>query len=40
MHEAVKTYLAQDVDDVALFQAQLVLVRSLEGKRDLAVLFC
>lgn len=36
----MKTYLAQDVDDVALLYAQLVLVRSLKSERDLTVLFC
>lgn len=40
MRTAVKTYLAQDVDDIALFHGQLVLVRSLKTERDLAVLFC
>ena len=33
-------YLAQDVDDVALFQSQLILICRLKSKCDLAVLFC
>lgn len=35
-----KLYLAQDVDEVTLFQSQLILIRSLVGKCGFAVLFC
>lgn len=38
VHKGLEAYLAEDVDDVALFQAQLVLVRGLKCKHDLAVL--
>lgn len=39
MHEAAVAYFAQYVDDFAVFQAQLVLVRGLKSKGDLTVLF-
>lgn len=38
-HMTLEAYLAQDVDDFTLFKAQLVLIRGIESKRDLAVLF-
>lgn len=38
VHQGRDAYLAQDVDEVALFQAQLVLVRGIESEHDLAVL--
>lgn len=40
MCKALEVYLAQDVDDISLFKAQLIFIRGIESKRDLTVLFC
>lgn len=39
MYETVEPYLAQDVEGLALLYGQLILICTLESKRDFTVLF-